>query len=266
MKKIILFFSSLFLLVSCEKEIFIDLNSTDPKLVIEGEISTELKVHQVKITKTVNFSDPNFFPPVSGAIVTISDNLGFSEQLTENAPGIYSTNEMQGQSGRTYTLTVNYDSKAFIANSKLPNLVPLSDLFFQKNEFAPPSQDGTDTLYNAIPVFTDPVELGNNYRFVQIINGEKDKYFTVYDDYFINGLTNTLPIYGYSELKKGDEYTLEMRCIDQSTFDYFYSLNASAGEGPGGGTTPTNPVSNISGGAMGYFSAYTTQTLTKVVE
>jgi hypothetical protein len=57
-----------------------------------------------------------------------------------------------------------------------------------------------------------------------------------------------------------------MRCIDGPVYDYFFSLNSIQGNGPGGGTTPTNPVSNISGGALGYFSAFTVQKVSAVVK
>jgi hypothetical protein len=59
------------------------------------------------------------------------------------------------------------------------------------------------------------------------------------------------------EVKKGDVVTVEMQCLDKESYDYFYSLFSIGNNGPG--ATPTNPVSNISGGELGYFSAYTSQ-------
>ena len=57
MKNII--FASLILVAftSCQKVINIDLNTTDPQYVIEGEITNEARPYQIKITKTVNFSE-----------------------------------------------------------------------------------------------------------------------------------------------------------------------------------------------------------------
>jgi hypothetical protein len=61
------------------------------------------------------------------------------------------------------------------------------------------------------------------------------------------------------DVKKGDVITVEMQCLDKGSYEYFYSLFSIGNNGPGGGATPTNPVSNISGGALGYFSAFTSQ-------
>jgi hypothetical protein len=50
-----------------------------------------------------------------------------------------------------------------------------------------------------------------------------------------------------------------MQCITRDTYLYYYTLNQQSGAGPGGGTTPSNPPSNIQGGALGIFSAHTKQ-------
>src|SRR5436305_10635659 len=54
---------SLFLF-SCTKVIQVDLNSANTNIVIEGIVSDAAGPYQVKLTQTVNFSDPNSFPPV----------------------------------------------------------------------------------------------------------------------------------------------------------------------------------------------------------
>jgi hypothetical protein len=47
---------------------------------------------------------------------------------------------------------------------------------------------------------------------------------------------------------------IEMQCIDKNVYDYFFAI-ASVIQGQS--ATPANPVNNISGGALGYFSACT---------
>jgi hypothetical protein len=56
-----------------------------------------------------------------------------------------------------------------------------------------------------------------------------------------------------------------MLCIDNNVFEYFKQLS---GLDPTNGqpTAPTNPISNISGGALGYFSAHTTQKKKAIVQ
>ena len=55
-----------------------------------------------------------------------------------------------------------------------------------------------------------------------------------------------------------------MECIDRPIYKYWYSLDRSA-TGGSGQATPSNPVTNLQGGALGYFSAHTLQSRTMIV-
>ncbi len=266
MKNIFFIIISAFVFSSCEKVIEIDLNAADPQIVIEGEMSDQVRIYTVKISKTVNFSDANNYPPVQGATVTIADNTGLSETLTESAAGIYKTRNLLGIAGRTYTLSVNIAGKIYSAVSVLPTLVPLQAIRIIPRNVLRPGQD-TGARFIAIPNYIDPPSIGNSYQFIQTLNGKEDNSFIVFNDNVNNGQPNQRPIFSRDlELKKGDTLTVEMRNIDKTIYDYFYSLNQSSGNGPGGGSTPANPVSNIVGGALGYFSAYSTSKKTVIVQ
>ena len=71
---------------SCEEVIELDLNTTEPQIVIEGFITDGEGTYSVLISKTVDFYDPNTFPPQTGAVVHITDDLGNTETLTETSP------------------------------------------------------------------------------------------------------------------------------------------------------------------------------------
>jgi hypothetical protein len=266
MKNIFFIIISMVLFSSCEKVIEIDLNTTAPQIVIEGEMSDQAGIYTVKISKTVNFSDANNYPPVQGATVTITDNTGLSETLTESAAGIYKTRNLLGVGGRTYTLNVNIAGKIYTAVSAMPTLVPLQGIKIIPSNLLRPGQD-TGARFIAIPNYIDPPSIGNCYRFIQTLNGKADNAFIVFNDNVNNGMPNQRPIFSRNlELRKGDTLTVEMRNIDKTVYEYFYSLNQSSGEGPGGGSTPANPVNNIVGGALGYFSAYSTSKKTVIVQ
>ena len=77
-------FFLLFALFSCTKVVNINLNSANPNIVIEGIVGDAPGPYQVNITQTVNFSDPNVFPPVTGATVKITDSTtGITDSLKE---------------------------------------------------------------------------------------------------------------------------------------------------------------------------------------
>jgi hypothetical protein len=263
-KQITYILFSFFGLSSCTKEIELDLNSSNSKYVIEAELP-QSQVATVTITKTVNYSDSNNFPAIKGAIVTITDNLGNTELLSETTAGVYKTQKIKGEEGKTYSLSVKADGQTFTAKSTMPTAVKLTGLKPSPSIFKRPGS--TAELYNIFPQFIDPEAFGNSYRFIQTRNNEVDKSLIVANDNIGNGEPNARPIISRDfDIKLGDNVTIEMRCIDKASYDYFFSLNSINANGPGGGTTPTNPVTNLSGGALGYFSAYTIQKLSTTVK
>jgi H+/Cl- antiporter ClcA len=107
------------------------------------------------------------------------------------------------------------------------------------------------------------VGLGNSYRFIQKINDTLDGIYNIFNDNLNNGKFNQRPLNNGTEkisVKLFDSISVEMQCISPAAHLYFYSLSQQSGAGPGGGTAPSNPPNNIIGGALGLFSAHTSQT------
>ena len=78
-------------------------------LVVQGMITDEPGPYQVKLNRTIPLAEEHpeeYFE--TGAVVTISDNQGNFETLTEKNPGIYETdpNGLQGTIGHEYILTI----------------------------------------------------------------------------------------------------------------------------------------------------------------
>jgi hypothetical protein len=261
--KISFLLSLLFAMTSCEKEIELDLNTANSKYVIEAQIAQDATA-KVKITKTVNFSDANNFPTIKGATVTMSNGTGDSEQLAETADCIYESKKMKGEEGKTYTLTVTADGNTFVAKSTMPKKVKLEGLLPQLNIMPIGNSEQTYILF---PKFIDPIELGNSYQFIQSKGNETDKSLVITNDNVGNGQPNARPIFSRNfKLKLGDTISVEMRCLDKIVYDYLYTLDAISGGGPGGGTTPSNPTNNFDNGALGYFSAHTTQKMEVIIK
>lgn len=253
MKKYLLLFSISGMIVfsSCTKVIELDLNSKDPQIVIEGNITDLPGPYTVRITKTVNFSETNSFPPVSGATVTISDDLGNTETLIETSPGIYQTTTTQGAPGRTYYLNVSANTETYSAQCTMPSLVTLDTLLLEPNASFGPA-------YYIIPLYQDPAGKGNRYRCLETINQTRVKESFLYDDELSDGLVNGQPILNFSDsLSTGDTVRVELQCLAKPVFLYFYSLQQTVSGQSG---APANPVSNISNEALGYFSAHTSRT------
>jgi hypothetical protein len=250
------------ILSSCTEIIDIDLNSSNPQIVIEGNVSNTGE-SVIKITKSVNFDESNNLPKVQNAIVEISDNLGNSEILLESSEGIYSTSSFGGVEGRTYSLNVQVDNLKLESVSYMPNNVSFDSLFVTKGS-APgfPGAQENDLFYEVRVKYKDPADEVNFYRFVEIVNNEITNSY-VFNDRLNNGEYVTVPLLNLSrELVPGDVLQIEMQCIDEFVYEYFNSF----GNTQGGSPTPANPYTNIIGSELGYFSAHTSEIKEKLIQ
>ncbi len=103
-------------------------------------------------------------------------------------------------------------------------------------------------------------------RFVEYINDVKNKDIYVQNDDLTNGRVATGIFYSRdTDIKKGDTIKVEMQNINPVVYKYCFSLSQSA-TGETQSASPANPVSNIMGGALGYFSAYTISTKSIIVQ
>ena len=247
----------IFLFASCEKVITLPIEINDSKVIIEANITDQPGPYFVKLSKSISINEPNIYPIVSNGSIIISDNMGTKDTLKHTSGGIYKTNRIRGVYGNTYSLEVKVDGKIYTAQTTMPMKVNLDSL--RINTFPVNGEN----RYSIIPVYQDPIALGNSYRFIQKINDSLDGIYNIFNDNLNNGKTNQRPLNNGTEtlsVKLFDSVSVEMQCISTSAHLYFYSLSQQSGAGPGGGTAPSNPPNNIVGGALGLFSAHTSQT------
>ena len=263
-KSICLFAATTAMLFSCTKVINVKINDSSKKYVIEGVITDRAGDCQVKISQTKNFSESNTFPGISGATVTITDNSGATTTLSEAAQGTYIAPSLAGISGKTYSLRIQVAGQTFTATSTLPPKVSLDTLYMTRdNVFG-------SFFYLANIAIKDPAGPGNCYQCIESVNGKRLKQiFVTNDDYFDNNVIVSKlyldPSVDDITIKAGDIISMDAMCIDPLIYKYWFSLQQGA-TGANQSAAPANPVTNISGGSLGYFSAQTIQTRTVVVE
>lgn len=249
------------ILVSCEKEIDLDLKGVESKYVIEAVLTDQVEGCKVLISKTKDFKEDNSRITVSGANVVMAQGNDRFE-LQEVTPGVYEHPTLKGETGKTYQLEVNIDNQVFTATSTMPALVSMDSLYISE-EFV------IDKTYKLPTIdFLDPASITNNYRFLVYVNGVKKKQLFTINDELSDGQANSIRLYlhvGEDEdnpenkrIESGDLLKVEMLNIDYPVYKYFFSLENSA-TGESQSATPANPVSNIKGGALGYFSVHTLQ-------
>ena len=260
LKIIGIWFLAVTLFTSCEKVIDVDLNSAASKYVIEGAITNAVGLNTVRITKTKNFDEDNNYEGVTGASVIISDNAGNSETLAMTSPGIYQTSVLTGVPGRTYYLNIGINGETFSSVSVMPYPVNMDSVFiFDFTDFG-------DTIKIINAVYTDPAGIPNYYKHNLVVNGKRIESINISDDQASDGSISNRGLF-YREngegLKSGDSLTVEMLCIEKPVHFYFFSLNQTISQSA---AAPANPVSNVTGGALGYFSAHTFQQKSLVVQ
>lgn len=252
MKKFLLILPLSFL-VSCEEVIDLPLHESDPLIVIEGKITNLPGPYLVRITRTTDFYSPGPVPPVTGATVFVSDDKGNSWYFTEKRSGYYYNDRFTGMPGTTYSLLVESGGMTYRAMSHMPQPVPIDSLdveYFAGTRFSDPG-------YYIIMYFTDPPGKGNYYR-VRLYKGKQaGTAIYVLDDKLVDGNQVNIFLFG-STYQPGDTAVAELQSIDESVYRYLLTLSEVNASSPSGsGTTPANPDSNLSGGALGYFGALT---------
>lgn len=259
----ILFLSLLIAFSSCEKVIDIDIKDADKKYVIEAAITDEPGGARVLISTTKNFSDNNNFNGIANATVTITDSEGNNTQLTALDAGIYGDPILTAEPGKTYILSVNINGDNFTAQSKMPLKLNMDTLYI--------TQDYVfgEITNIAVVEYSDPPGRGESVRFVMYKNGVKSKSIYIQDDEYTDGRQQLVRLRERgpddNELKSGDVIKVDMLNIDAPVYKYWNSFLSGGSTGSNNTASPANPISNISGDALGYFSAHTIQSRTVTV-
>ena len=247
-------------IISCQKVVDLKLKDASGQLVIEANV-TNASTQTVKLSRNVAFTGTNNYPAVSGATVTISDQTGKSYTLTEGPAGTYSTGQFRGTSQTTYNLNVQTDGKTYTASSAMPVGVALDSIYAKNNEFSTSNQKYITVAY------ADPAGIKNQYRFVMYVNNVQVNSVFAYNDDLTDGRYVNAQLRQFDiDIYPRDTVRVEMQCIDPVIYTYWQTLQQQQGNGPGGGITPSNPPTNLSNNALGYFSAHTTQSRTLVVK
>lgn len=248
------FCSTIFLvtvfLSSCEKVIDPDLSNTDAVIVIEGSISDQSEIQTIKVSKTINFDQPNSFNGLKGAKVTVYSSNSQTVTFTPSSAGVYRSQRFRGLAGVNYTLEVIADGKTYKASSIMPTAVkPDSITFKQLSIF------GKSRVYPTI-YYKDPSMVRNQYRYIIKINGKLVAEQVTEDRFSDGNPTSDLLTFDGDGVQSGDKVDIEIQGIDRNVFKYYFAISQIGGNG-GPPVAPTNPDTNLDNGALGIFSANT---------
>jgi len=233
---------------SCEKVVKLDLKNGSNGIVVQGNINNLEMGCVVQLNGTINYYDSNNFPILNGATVSISDSAGNTKTLNQNAIGNYQL-LITGIPGRTYILKINYEGKEYTSSSTMPYPVPIDSLTFSSTR---------NNGYRMTCHFTDPGGISNYYMIRYSSKLGQENFSTnarVIDDRLTDGQPMAMTV--RANFTQFDTVTVNLECIDKGAFEFYNTLaNAQGDLNPLLSSPPANPVSNISNGGLGYFSAY----------
>lgn len=254
MKNILKLVAASILLSSCNKVVNIDLNEADKKVVIEATLYDGAQPFLVNITKSTDYYGREQQATVNNAEVSISTNDGSYLTVPQVENGIYALPTFTAIPGHSYILKVKVDGKEYTAQSTMPYNVPIDSLTYQYKD-----DDLGDAGYELSYAYTDPVDQENNYLMFltvndTLLNNPFDLLLFNDKDAFSNAEGNNF----YKRFKKGDKISVELRGMDNNVYLYFKTLREILTNQ--NGPAPANPVTNIQGGALGYFGAFNRST------
>lgn len=114
------------LVCSCTEQYALQTNTFDEALVVEANITNELKRQEIKISRSFRFeqTDPIF---ETGATVTVTDNSGNVYVFEPNAEKYVSATPFQAVDGRSYRLNIKTaDGKSY--SSSAENLTAVNEM------------------------------------------------------------------------------------------------------------------------------------------
>jgi len=159
----------LFLLVACVDRIAIDATGEfKSQIVVDGFISDEPGPYVVRLFRSSSVEDVlNSASPFSARAVSIYDNLGNIEPLTEtsNGSGVYVTraNGIRGVLGRAYTLKIeNRDGTIYESTREVIRPAGKVDSIYTEFESFKPQQGPTEYGYR-VYMNSSIDEKGDNY-------------------------------------------------------------------------------------------------------
>jgi hypothetical protein len=217
---------------------------------------------------------------VSGAIVEISyDDESIILEENSDQPGVYETpGDFFGQPGTTYELKIsNVDidedgiAEDYSASSYMPEINEADSitLKYTSNSFF----SGWE-----IQVWTyDPAEIRNFYVFKALVNNilvtDTLTELVIQNDDLFNGnytygITSQFLIDSKPDerLEPGDTVTFEANSITEDYYNFLIEAQSeSFGQNPLFSGPPANISSNVSNGALGFFTAYSLTRSSRIV-
>ncbi|WP_017733345.1 DUF4249 domain-containing protein [Nafulsella turpanensis] len=271
MKTYIIIFLAVFLLIGCREEVVFDLPVEDPQLVIEAELTDTEGPHTVRLSLTQDYFSDAPPPPVTEALVIISDNKGHADTLEQIEPGLYVTDSLEGVIGRSYTLHIEWNGNVYEDTGTLLEEAVIDSLNYRYFEANPIFEEG----YYIFFFGRLPADRNNYFRFKVY---ENDSLYNDRTDFLLQNnseppVPDTLANIRFSyPFGNSDTVRIEMYTLEKEMYQYYLELvTLLFNDGGLFSPPPQNPVSTITNltdpdnPPLGYFQVASVTTGTIII-
>jgi len=272
---------------SCTASIDLKTNDSDPVVVIYGCLNEQMLHQSIRISSSSPYFEEMQNQTISDAVVTIqsSENKFFELKESAGEKGVYQTVElMAAKPGVTYRLKVEVDFdedgvlEVYEASTTMPDHYELDSINIRFQSIMGYKHYALDMYGLEGP--------GEDYYLCRIIVNDTIERFKIsqfipmsdkgFDDEYMDGvvLTYINDIEDYDEdddddylyVTPGDKITLCTSRIGKGYYDFINQCQKEKnGENPFFGGPASNITTNISNGAVGYFTAFSTSMLDGVI-
>jgi hypothetical protein len=174
-------------------------------------------------------------------------------------PGYYHNPAFTVLPDNDYTLNVNVNGEIITSTCHSYAKPAIDSIIWYPSPFASTS---ADTVYMIDYFSVDNVNEVNHYRLRIWLNSvEQTEFYYIGNDDFINGISYNAPFFG-ADAYKGDTVLIEINALDKANYTYLYTLSSNESNS----TAPANPTSNLKGNAIGYFGAFSTDTMSVIIQ
>jgi hypothetical protein len=244
-------------LSSCEKVIEIDLNSSNPVLVAEGEI-VKGEYAWIKLSYTSDYFEVEETVFEENAVVTLSDDKGNSEILSHAEKGYYVGSEICGEQNTLYTMTVEVGDDKYVAETEIMYAIDQLELEVGLNDFGG-FGPGAGGEYTVTCIFPDDVDVSNHFiaEFVIIKNTADGEEVDSYDNLFEDVNFENDGVVRYKAMRsaheEGDLVMVKINAVDEKVYEFYSQMDDVSSGNPMNSSSPYNPKSNFSGDILGCF-------------
>lgn len=237
-------------LMSCTEVITLELNDSEPTVVIEAVLDGEASTLTVQITASGSFTNPGEYPTVSNAIVSLAEAGRELVEVPETAPGVYFLEGIVTEAGTAYELSVEIGENTFFAIATMPEAIVLDSISFMASA-SPQFGEGLSPTFYYQTISGESPWLRIN---VERIDSSSRSSFLPLE----NVMRPTNSTLFQASFHAGEMLKLEIQAITEDMYRYLEAIAELKGEsvGPGAASAaPANPENQWSGDALGYFSA-----------